>query len=136
MLKTVPIKTPHGESLLNITQTVRDAIRESGVQEGLCVLYSPHTTASLTVNSAMDPRTAQDILAEVRRLVPTRVDFLHQYDTPADASGHIKTTLVGSSQSFIVTNGELLLGSSQGIFFYDFDGPRDRQVVIRVMRDC
>lgn len=136
MLKTIPIKTPPGESLVNITLQVRDAVHESGVQEGLCVLYSPHTTASLTVNSAMDPRTAQDILAEVRRLVPTRVDFLHQYDTPADASGHIKTTLVGSSQSFIVTNGEILLGSSQGIFFYDFDGPRDRQVVIRVMRDC
>lgn len=136
MLKTIPIKTLPGESLVNITLQVRDTVHESGVQEGLCVLYSPHTTASLTVNSAMDPRTAQDILAEVRRLVPTRVDFLHQYDTPADASGHIKTTLVGSSQSFIVTNGEILLGSSQGIFFYDFDGPRDRQVVIRVMRDC
>jgi secondary thiamine-phosphate synthase enzyme len=135
MLKTIPVKTPPGENLINITSSIRDLVRESGVAEGLCVLFVPHTTASLTINSQMDPRTQADILSDLKRLVPTRVDFQHIYDTPADAAGHIKTTLVGSSQSLIVTGGELLLGSSQGIFFYEFDGPRERQVIARVMAD-
>jgi secondary thiamine-phosphate synthase enzyme len=135
MLKTIAVKTPPGENLINITPSVRDLVRASGVVEGLCVLYSPHTTASLTINSQMDPRTQADILADLKRLVPTRVDFQHIYDTPADAAGHIKTTLVGISQSLIVTGGELLLGSSQGIFFYEFDGPRDRQVIVRILAD-
>lgn len=135
MLKTIAVKTPPGENLINITPSVRDLVRASGVVEGLCVLYSPHTTASLTINSQMDPRTQADILADLKRLVPTRVDFQHIYDTPADAAGHIKTTLVGISQSLIVTEGELLLGSSQGIFFYEFDGPRDRQVIVRILAD-
>jgi secondary thiamine-phosphate synthase enzyme len=135
MLKTIPVKTPPGENLINITPSIRDLVRESGVAEGLCVLYVPHTTASLTINSQMDPRTQADILSDLKRLVPTRVDFQHIYDTPADAAGHIKTTLVGSSQSLIVTGGELLLGSSQGIFFYEFDGPRERQVIARIMAD-
>ena len=135
MLKTISIHTPAAESLVNITAQVRQAVIESEVSEGICVLYTPHTTAAVTVNSGLDKNTAQDILAEVHRLVPTRVDFNHQYDTPADASGHIKTTLVGTSQCLIVTGGELLLGSSQSVFLYEFDGPRTRQVLVRIMAE-
>jgi secondary thiamine-phosphate synthase enzyme len=136
MIKKLAVQTGPGDGLVNITAEVKAAVQESGVQEGICVLFVPHTTAALTVNSGMDANTVKDVLADVRRLVPTRADFNHIFDTPADAAGHIKAVLVGGSQTLIVTDGELLLGHSQSIFFYEFDGPRRRQVVIRVLADA
>ncbi len=135
MLKTINIQTAAGESLTNVTAQVKEAVRTSGVQEGICVVYVPHTTAGILVNSAMDKNTALDIIEDLHRLVPTRVDFHHVYDTPADASGHIKASLVGGSQSLIVTGGELLLGDSQSVLFFEFDGPRKRQVLVRVVAE-
>ncbi len=135
MLTKISIETQKGESLVNITDAVREAVRNSGVQEGLCVLYVPHTTGGLVINSGMDPRTAQDVIEDIHRLVPTRADFHHIFDTPTDAAGHIKAVLVGGSQTVIVSGGEVLLGSSQSIFFFEFDGPRKRQVIARIMRD-
>lgn len=135
MLKTIPIQTPPGESLTNVTEQVRSAVRESGVTEGICVVYVPHTTAGIIINSALDKNTAVDIIDDLHRLVPTRVDFHHVYDTPADASGHIKASLVGGSQSLIVTGGELLLGGSQSLLFFEFDGPRSRQVLVRILSE-
>jgi secondary thiamine-phosphate synthase enzyme len=135
MLTKIKLQTPPRESLINITEQVKEAVRASGVQEGMCVLVVPHTTAAVTLNSALDAATASDIIGDVRRLIPTRVDFNHIYDTPADAAGHIKSTLIGASLALIVTKGELLLGGSQFILFYEFDGPRQRQVNIRIMED-
>lgn len=135
MLTKIDVQTNKGESLVNITAQVRAAVKESGVQEGLCVLYVPHTTGGLVINSGMDPNTAKDVIEEIHRLVPTRADFHHIFDTPADASGHIKAVLVGGSQALIVTGGSVLLGSSQSIFFFEFDGPRNRQVILRIMKD-
>jgi secondary thiamine-phosphate synthase enzyme len=135
MLKKIDIQTPPGESLTNVTEQVQAAVRESGVIEGICVVYVPHTTAGVIVNSAMDKNTAVDIIDDLHRLVPTRVDFHHIYDTPADASGHIKASLVGGSQSLIVTDGQALLGGSQSILFFEFDGPRKRQVLVRVLSE-
>lgn len=135
MLKTISIQTPAGESLTNVTSLVQAAVRESGVQEGICVVYVPHTTAGIIINSALDEHTADDIIDDLDRLVPTRVDFHHIYDTPADASGHIKASIVGGSQALIVTGGALLLGGSQSVLFYEFDGPRKRQVLVRVVSE-
>ena len=135
MLTKIKLQTPPRESLINITEQVKEAVRASDVQEGMCVLVVPHTTAAVTLNSALDAATASDIIGDVRRLIPTRVDFNHIYDTPADAAGHIKSTLIGASLALIVTKGELLLGGSQFILFYEFDGPRQRQVNIRIMED-
>ncbi len=132
-MQTIVIETPPKESLLDITAEVNQAVAASGVQEGICVVFVPHTTAALTLNSIVDPATALDIRDEIHRLVPTRVDFEHIYDTPADAAGHIKSTLVGSSLPLIVSGGKLLLGGSQGIVFCEFDGPRTRKVHIRVV---
>lgn len=135
MLKTIFLQTEQGESLVNITKELRVAVHESGVKEGVCVVYVPHTTAALTVNSAMDPKTPLDIVDEVHRIVPTRVDFQHIYDTPADAAGHVKASLVGGDLTLIVTEGDLLLGGSQSVMFFEFDGPRSRKVVVRIMAD-
>lgn len=135
MIKKIKIQTGAGDNLFNITEDVRNLVSESGVQEGLCVLYVPHTTAGLTINSGMDPNTILDIVDEIGRLVPTRVNFMHQYDTPADAAGHIKSVLIGNSLSLIITGGELLLGHSQSVLFCEFDGPRERTVVARILSE-
>lgn len=135
MFTRIPLQTPPDESLVNITEQVKAVVKSSGVREGICVLFVPHTTAALTINSAIDPNTSLDILSDLRRLVPTRVDFHHTYDTPADAAGHIKATLVGGTITLIVSEGELLLGGSQSILFCEFDGPRSREVWVRIMPD-
>ena len=134
MLKTVPIETPPGDALVDVTERIRQAVSDSGVREGLCAVIVPHTTAAITVNSALDAATPEDILADVKRLVPTRLDFAHQYDTPADAAGHIKAALIGHSVLLAIREGKLLLGGSQSILFYEFDGPRRRRLQVKMMR--
>ena len=133
MLKVITLETPAGDALVDITEQVRAAVAETGVQSGLCAVIVPHTTAAVTINSMMDPTTPEDIIADVRRLVPTRVDFKHQYDTPADAAGHIKAALIGHSVLLVIEDGKLLLGGSQSVMFYEFDGPRKRRVQVKVM---
>ncbi|MBN1565232.1 MAG: YjbQ family protein [Anaerolineae bacterium] len=135
MLTTVPIQTPAGESLTDITAQVRAAVQATGVAAGLCAVIVPHTTAAITLNSALDAATATDIIADLRRLVPTRVDFQHQYDTPADAAGHIKAALIGHSVLLVIEGGDLLIGGSQSILFYEFDGPRERRVQVKVIAE-
>ena len=133
MLNTVTFQTPPGDALVNITELVRDAVRETGITSGLCAILVPHTTAAITINSSLDASTPQDILDDLRRLVPTRVDFKHQYDTPADAAGHIKASLIGHNVMLAVERGDLVLGGSQSILFYEFDGPRQRRVQVKVI---
>ncbi len=133
MLSILEIETPAGDALVDITDQVRAAVSASGVAAGICALIVPHTTAGITLNSNLDAATPTDILAELRRLVPTRVDFVHQYDTPADAAAHIKATLVGNSIALAIDGGELLVGWSQSILFYEFDGPRKRQLQLKII---
>lgn len=133
MLKTITIETPAGDALVDITPEAKALVAESGVQAGICVLVVPHTTAAITLNSGLDPATPADIVAELKRLVPTRVDFIHQYDTPADAAAHIKATLVGNSITLAIDEGELLVGWSQSILFCEFDGPRRREIQVKIL---
>jgi secondary thiamine-phosphate synthase enzyme len=135
MLSKIELQTPAGENILDITSQVGAIVQESGVSEGICVLLAPHTTAGLALNSGLDPRTLQDISEEFGRLVPTRVDFKHTYDTPADAAGHIKSVLMGGDLSLIITRGGILLGHSQSVLFCEFDGPRKRKVWVRILAD-
>lgn len=133
MHDTISVATPKGDSLSLITDQVQEVIRKSGVQSGVCFLVIPHTTAAITINSYLDLATMRDIVDDVRRLVPTRTDFHHIFDTPADAAGHIKATLIGNSETVLIENGELVLGHSQGLFLYDFDGPRQRRVLVKIL---
>ncbi len=133
MLKTLTLETPAGDALVDITRQVKDAVAESGVESGLCAIIVPHTTAGVTLNSALDPATASDIVAELRRLVPTRVDFVHQYDTPADAAAHIKASLVGNSITLAIAGGALSIGWSQFVMFCEFDGPRRREFQVKII---
>lgn len=93
----------------------------------------PHTTAALTITSFWDPNGFEDLQDEICRLVPTRIDFKHQHDTPQDAAGHVKSSLLGSSMTLIVHEGKVLLGHSQGIYFLEFDGPRKREFSVKVI---
>lgn len=118
-----------------ITGMVQQIIADSGIQEGFAILHSHHTTCSLTITSFWDPKGHLDMMEELEKIVPTRSDFLHQADTPTDASGHIKTSLLGSGLTVIVKDGKAFLGSSQGIFLAEFDGPRKRQFFVKVVAD-
>jgi secondary thiamine-phosphate synthase enzyme len=133
VFQTIALDTPLGDSLTDITPEVRVIVRESGVRSGVCHLMVPHTTAAITINSYLDPATGKDIIAQVRQLVPTRTDFHHIVDTPSDAAAHIKASLIGSSESVLIEDGDLILGPSQGLLFFDFDGPRTRRVLVKVI---
>ena len=133
MFQVLNIDTPQGDALIDITADVKRIVAESGVDAGLCAVITPHTTAGITVNSALDTATLDDIIADLKRLVPTRVDFAHQYDTPADAAGHIKAALIGHSVTLAIVDGSLSLGWSQSILFCEFDGPRRRQAQVKII---
>jgi len=133
MFETLSFRTTASQELVNLDEQVRAVVTASGVAEGVCHVYCPHSTAGLTINSALDSRTSQDILYEMNRLVPIRVDFFHTFDTPSDAAGHIKSTLTGVHVTCLIHEGRLMLGHSQSILFAEFDGPRNRQVYVKVM---
>ena len=132
MLQKFNISTQK-DDVFDITEEVRKYANESGVQEGFVVVYTAHTTASICVTSKMDPAGFDDLRDEINRLIPTRIDFKHQFDTPSDAAGHIKSSLIGVSMTFIITGGKLLLGGSQGIYFLEHDGPRKRSYYVKVI---
>ncbi|MEA4812095.1 MAG: secondary thiamine-phosphate synthase enzyme YjbQ [Anaerolineaceae bacterium] len=135
MLKEIAFKTEKFQSWKHLSSEIQALVDESGVKEGVCHIHNPHSTAGIFVNSYLDPMTPEDILYEMNRLVPTRVDFFHQFDTPTDASAHIKSVLMGNSLSLIIHEGKLLLGGSQGVIFAEFDGPRDRKIIVKMIAD-
>ncbi len=117
---------------VDITDAVTTFVRESGVECGLCVVLVTHSTAGITINSIGDPATRQDLVDEIDRIVPTRVDFHHQFDTPRDASAHVKLLLVGNSVLLPIESGSIPLSVSSGILLCEFDGPRDRTVTVQI----
>lgn len=125
-------RTP-GNGPHEVTEALHAAVAQSGMRSGALVAAIPHTTAGLAVLSFPDPLGLEDVADELARLVPTRIDFKHQHDTPQDAAGHIKSALVGVSLSLIVEDGELVLGHSQAVYFMEFDGPRDRQLHVQLL---
>ena len=132
MLKKYDLQTEYND-VINITDQVKEAVSESGVKSGLCLVFNPHTTASMTVTSFWDPKGFEDLQDEICRLIPTKVDFKHQHDTPQDAAGHVKSSLLEVEVCFIVGDEKLLFGGSQVVFCLDFDGPRKRKFYVKVI---
>ena len=130
-MTTIEVRTEAREELVEITDRVQSAIRESGIDEGVCVLWSTHTTAGLTVNEAADAAVARDIETWLAERAPRDAGYRH---VEGNADSHIKTTLVGPGLTLIVTDGRLRLGRWQGVFLCEFDGPRTRTVAVRVLR--
>lgn len=132
-MEKINLKTHTRQELIDITDDVKEIIHSSKIEDGICIIFCTHTTAGLIINSNRDPLTAKDLVEELDRIVPTRTDFNHIFDTPSDASGHIKASLVGDQLTLIINNGEMVIGDSQGILFWEFDGPRKRTVLVKVV---
>jgi secondary thiamine-phosphate synthase enzyme len=130
--QTLPVKTSRRTELVNITAEVNRCVAASGVSSGVCHLYIPHTTAGITINEGDDPDVARDIEAAFDRMVPRDAGYRH-YEGNADS--HIKATLAGCSQSVWIENGRLRLGRWQAIFLCEFDGPRNREVLLKIIPD-
>jgi len=133
MFQTIFLDTPERQSFVLITDSIRQVVCDSGCTNGICLVFCPHTTAGLAINSYLDPATALDLSDELDRLVPTRVDFKHILDTPSDAAGHVKAMLTTVQFSLIIDDGDLILGDSQGLFFCEFDGPRRRRTLVKII---
>lgn len=126
------IKTREQNQFVDITGRVRDCVRAAGVRQGICVVYCPHTTAAITVNENADPDVVHDMLSWLSRAVPRRqTEFRH---AEGNSDAHIKSSLVGTSATLIIEDGDIVLGRWQGVFFCEFDGPRTRQVHVRTVR--
>ena len=124
------LQTTEREELVNLTSRVKKVLQKSGVKDGVCVVYVPHTTAGVIINENADPDVPEDILMGLRKIVPLSLPFLH---VEGNADAHLKAALVGSSVQIPFTNGSLALGTWQGIFFCEFDGPRSRKVYIQLI---
>ena len=132
-MHTIKVRSRQREELVEFTEEVRRLLRESGAREGTCVLFVRHTTAGLTVNENADPDVPRDMLHALRTLVPQHgMGFRHGEE---NSDAHIKATLTGSSVTIPFSDGELLLGRWQGIFLCEFDGGREREVVMMIMSD-
>jgi len=131
-MKTLHIKTDRRTQFVDVTNEVQRAVQESGVKTGVCYVYVPHTTAGVAINEHADPEVAVDVETVLERLVPHHGPYRH---SEGNSDSHVKTVLTSTSQTIFVENGELVLGTWQGIFFCEFDGPRDRQLHIKVVAD-
>ena len=124
------VKTHAQTELIDITASIQDAIQKSGLQQGICFVYVPHTTAAVTINESADPSVKSDMLKVLNQVIPWEAGYRHM---EGNSPAHIKTTLVGASETIAVERGNLVLGTWQGIFFCEFDGPRTRKVNITLV---
>ena len=131
-MKTLQIKTSRRTQLVDITSAVEQVVRDSGAKHGLCYVYVPHTTAGLIINEHADPDVASDVEAIFDRLIPHQGPYRH---AEGNADSHMKAILTGTGQTVIVENGKLALGTWQGIFLCEFDGPRTRNVFVKLATD-
>ncbi len=129
MIKEFSVKTNQQVELVKITSQVQRVVEESGVREGVCHVYVPHTTAGVTINEGADPDVTRDMIMELNKIIPFEDNYRHG---EGNSAAHIKTSLVGASATVFVQNGKLLLGTWQAIFFCEFDGPRTRRVQVFV----
>jgi len=130
MLKEISISTHSRTELVNVDREVMEVVKESGVQEGTCLVWVPHTTAGVTINENADPNVVRDILYETEKVIPFQDGYHH---TEGNSAAHIKSSLFGPSLSLVVTGGKLLLGTWQSIYFCEFDGPRSRRLFVKVV---
>ncbi len=130
MLQTLTVKTASRTEFVDLTDRVQEVVRESGVQEGCCHVFVPHTTAAVTINENADPSVQHDIISELNKLIPFSGAYQH---SEGNSAAHIKSTLVSPSQFLIIEGGRLALGTWQGIYFCEFDGPRSRKAWIKIV---
>ncbi len=129
-MATLQVRTTSHECLIDVTSQVQRAVAGSGIREGICHIFVPHTTAALAINENADPTVPTDIIRAMAKIVPWEDDYDH---AEGNAAAHIKASLFGQDHAVLVTSGKLQLGTWQGIFFAEFDGPRNRQIWVKVI---
>ncbi len=130
MNETFTVSSDDGEQSIDITERVRDIAKRSGVRTGFCHVMALHSTAAIVVNETADPNIGRDVITALGRMVPTKADWLHDLRDD-NAHSHIKASLLGSTETIAMQEGELLLGTWQGIWLFEFDGPRERAISVR-----
>ena len=131
IMQTFQVKTSSRTEMIDITRSVQEVVKKSNVVDGICMIFVPHTTAAVTINENADPSVSHDILMELNKIVPFEDHYRH---TEGNSPAHIKASLVGPSLTVLIESGKIILGTWQGIFFCEFDGPRNRKVYIKVIR--
>ena len=129
-MRTLTVKSHKQVELIDITHDVLKTILEDNITEGLAVIYTPHTTAAITINENADPDVSRDIIMGIDKLIPLHDDYYHR---EGNSAAHIKSSLFGASETLIINNGKPVLGTWQGIYFCEFDGPRQRHVHIQTV---
>jgi secondary thiamine-phosphate synthase enzyme len=124
------IKTNSRAEMIDITASVQKAVKEQNVQSGYCIVFTPHTTAAVTINENADPDVPHDIFAALERAIPHSGDYRHG---EGNSAAHVQSSLIGASETILIEDGRLALGTWQSIFFCEFDGPRSRRVLIKVV---
>jgi len=132
MLKEIDVQTNTQTQIIDITAQIQKVVRESGISEGLCCVFIPHTTAGVTINENADPSVKHDIIMELNKVIPLNDHYSH---LEGNSAAHIKASIIGSSVNVPVENNNLLLGTWQGICFCEFDGPRQRNVYVKIILD-
>jgi len=132
LTRTIKLRTSRRTELKDVTAEVEKVVRESGCASGVCHLYVPHTTAGVLINEGYDPAVARDIETTLDRMVPHAASYTH---AEGNADSHIKTALVGSSETLWIENSRLSLGRWQAVFFAEFDGPRSRELCVKIIPD-
>jgi secondary thiamine-phosphate synthase enzyme len=129
-MKTLQVISHKQIELVDITDEVRRAILEHGIKDGIAVIYTPHTTAAITINENADPDVCRDIVMEINKIVPMQDGYRH---SEGNSAAHVKTCLFGASETLIISDGKIILGTWQGIYLCEFDGPRQRRVLVQVV---
>ena len=132
MGRRIEVRTTEREQLVDMTPQVREAVRESGVSDGVIHLWSLHTTCGITVNEGADPDVARDIVTTLRAIFPHQGDYRH---AEGNSDSHLKTLATGPGQTLLIEDGDLVLGTWQKVFLAEWDGPRTRTVAFRVVRE-
>jgi len=130
MIKEISVKTSSRVELIDITHLIQKVVTENKIKSGLCTVYVPHTTAAVTINENADPSVRRDIIAELNKIVPFDDNYAH---LEGNAAAHIKASIIGPSETILVDGGNLVLGTWQGVYFCEFDGPRHRKVIIKII---
>ena len=132
MFKQIPVQTHAQTEFVRIDHEVQSAVNESGVKNGICLIFAPHTTAAITINENADPDVVRDIIMETSKIIPFQDGYRH---AEGNSAAHIKSSLFGASETVIIENGRLKLGTWQSIYFCEFDGPRHRKVWVQILSE-
>jgi secondary thiamine-phosphate synthase enzyme len=131
-IDTFGVKTGQTVTMVDITGQVQNIVKESGVRQGICIVFIPHTTAAVTINENVDQDVVRDFMMEINKIVPLEDGYHHR---EGNSAAHIKSSMIGFSETVIIEDGRLLLGTWQGIYFMEFDGPRIRKVHIKIIEN-